>query len=97
MQPFRYALATTIITDPEFDYENYNAELGNVPDEKEVRTSIDLWQVQEVSEGWKKGTVDLSYYNGEVVTVKGKFGDWYDKHVTAKQDEIQLLRFPFLN
>jgi hypothetical protein len=99
--PVRFVLAVTFINDPDkpdVTDEEYDAKLhDHSVDEREVKTSIDLWTVSEITEGWHKGTVVLHYYDGETRTVKGKFSEWYEKHVTAKMDELQLVRFPALN
>lgn len=93
--PVRFVLAKTIIVDPAADEDGQVKSME--AEERWVDTSVDLWQVSEVTEGWSKGTVDLHYYDGDTRTVKGKFSDWYDKHVHAKMDELQLVRFPALN
>jgi hypothetical protein len=99
--PVRFVMAVTFITDPDKPAptdELYDAKLHDHENEEvEVKTSIDLWQVSEITEGWYEKTVVLHYYSGETRTVKGTFSEWYDKHVTAKMDELQLVRFPALN
>lgn len=91
----RFAVAEVYIENPELDEDG--VPLKDEPYYKWVKSSIDLWQVQQVGEGWKKGTIELHYYSGDIDIIKGTFNDWYDKHTAAKQDELYIYRLPYLN
>lgn len=97
LDPVRYVLAQIEVLDPDAD-EDGNDPLTNRPAKsKWVQTSIDMWSVREVCEGFEKNTVTLEYYDGDEKTVKGTFKEWYDKHVQAKAHELHLVRMPYLN
>jgi hypothetical protein len=108
--PVRFVITQVLIMDSQADEDG---KINGVDaDEKWVQTSIDLWTVQEISEGWEKGTIVLTYFDGEEKTVrglrqrdvdgeyhnlKGTFSQWYDLHTQAKMDELQIIRLPALN
>ncbi len=94
----RFVKVRVLISDPNSKVEGdegYDEKVHEHPETKWAWSSIDLWEIEKVREGWEKGDIELVSFNGDSQLVQGTWNHWNELHQQAKRDELYIRNFPF--
>lgn len=91
--PKRFVVTTTWLTiDDEEDRDPMLPE-NLIP----KKTSVDMYLVTRIQEGWDKGTVELYFGEESFLVVEGTFKEWHKKHMEAIAEQDSTFKRTLLS